>query len=100
MIAVFLHPIGWGAKRVIVMCGADSEAFYPSECSIGKIPSSFDLLPLIIHQNSIGWSLYCAVVGIILCFICAGISLKAETSNMHSNVKRRIESGERLVCVP
>lgn len=36
MIAVFLHPIGWGAKRVIRMCGADSEAFYPAECSVGK----------------------------------------------------------------
>lgn len=36
MIAVFLHPLGWGAKRVVLMCGADSEAFYPSECSIGK----------------------------------------------------------------
>lgn len=36
MIAVFLHPIGWGAKRVILMCGADAEAFYPAECSIGE----------------------------------------------------------------
>lgn len=43
--------------------------------------------------------MYCAVVGIVLCFVCAGISLKAENSNMHNNVKRRIESGERLVCV-
>lgn len=39
MIAVFLHPIGWGAKRVILMCGPDAEAFYPAECSIGKIYS-------------------------------------------------------------
>lgn len=38
MIAVFLHPIGWGAKRVILMCGADAEAFYPAECSIGNLP--------------------------------------------------------------
>lgn len=44
--------------------------------------------------------MYAAVAGIILCFICAGISLKAETSNMRMRVKRRIESGERLVCVP
>ncbi|KAJ6643200.1 LHFPL tetraspan subfamily member 2 protein [Pseudolycoriella hygida] len=81
MIAVFLHPLGWGAKRVISMCGADSEAFSPADCSIG-------------------WSLYCAIAGIVLCFICAGISLKAEKSNMRLNVKRRIESGERIVCIP
>lgn len=36
MFAVFLHPIGWGAKRVVAMCGPDSESFYPAECSIGK----------------------------------------------------------------
>lgn len=35
MIAVFLHPIGWGARRVMVMCGADAEAFYSADCSIG-----------------------------------------------------------------
>ncbi|KAG4073718.1 hypothetical protein HA402_000942 [Bradysia odoriphaga] len=100
MIAVFLHPIGWGAKRVIRMCGADSEAFYPSECSIGKTLRHNIDRNRQLFINILGWSLYCAVVGIVLCFICAGISLKAETSNMHSNVKRRIESGERLVCVP
>lgn len=81
MMSLFLHPLGWGAKRVTVLCGADVEAFYPAMCTIG-------------------WSFYCAICGSILCFLCAGISLKAESSNLRSKVKRRIEDGERLVCVP
>lgn len=36
MIAIFLHPLGWGAQRVIKLCGHDAEAFYPAECQIGK----------------------------------------------------------------
>ncbi|XP_055374568.1 LHFPL tetraspan subfamily member 2a protein [Condylostylus longicornis] len=81
MLGVFLHPLGWGAKRVIILCGSDSEAFNPGMCTIG-------------------FSFYSAIFGIILCFICAGISLKAEASNMRAHVKRRVEEGDRLVCVP
>lgn len=81
MIALFLHPLGWGAKRVMALCGPDAEAFFPAACSIG-------------------WAFYSAVAGVVLCFLCAGISMKAESSNMRSKVKRRVEDGERLVCVP
>ncbi|GAB0094593.1 lipoma HMGIC fusion partner-like 2 protein [Sergentomyia squamirostris] len=77
MIALFLHPLGWGAKRVLRLCG-DSEAFYPGDCAIG-------------------WALYCAVGGMSLAFSCALISLKAESASMDATVKRRVEAGERLV---
>ncbi|XP_037947450.1 LHFPL tetraspan subfamily member 2a protein-like [Teleopsis dalmanni] len=81
MLTLFLHPLGWGARRVQMLCGVDAEPFYPANCTIGI-------------------SFYCAVSGVILAFICAGISLKAENSNMRSRVKRRVEGGERLVCIP
>lgn len=45
-------------------------------------------------------SFYCAASGALLCFVCAGISAKAEASNLRSRVKRRVEEGERLVCIP
>lgn len=43
--------------------------------------------------------MYCAIIGAVLCLVSAGISLKAESGNMQSHVKRRIEGGERLVFV-
>uniref|UniRef100_A0A1B0G0P2 Lipoma HMGIC fusion partner-like 2 protein n=1 Tax=Glossina morsitans morsitans TaxID=37546 RepID=A0A1B0G0P2_GLOMM len=81
MLALFLHPVGWSAARVQLLCGPDAEPFYAAGCSIGI-------------------SFYCAATGILLCFMCAGISIKAESSNMRSHVKRRVEEGERLVCIP
>lgn len=47
----------------------------------------------------IGNALGCAAIGVILGFICAAMSIKAESGNMNINVKRRIEAGERLLCV-
>ncbi|KNC31146.1 hypothetical protein FF38_13934, partial [Lucilia cuprina] len=81
MMSLFLHPLGWSAHRVQLLCGPDAEPFYAAGCSIGM-------------------SFYCAVAGVLLCFLCAGISLKAESSNMRSRVKRRVEGGDRLVCIP
>ncbi|XP_037813570.1 LHFPL tetraspan subfamily member 2a protein isoform X2 [Lucilia sericata] len=81
MMSLFLHPLGWSAHRVQLLCGPDAEPFYAAGCSIGI-------------------SFYCAVAGVLLCFLCAGISLKAESSNMRSRVKRRVEGGDRLVCIP
>lgn len=37
MFALFLHPLGWGSKRVIKLCGSESEPFYPAECSLGEL---------------------------------------------------------------
>ncbi|XP_013119103.1 LHFPL tetraspan subfamily member 2a protein [Stomoxys calcitrans] len=81
MLSLFLHPLGWSATRVQLLCGADAEPFYAAGCSLGI-------------------SFYSAIAGVVLCFVCAGISLKAESSNMRSRVKRRVEEGDRLVCIP
>ncbi|XP_017120231.1 LHFPL tetraspan subfamily member 2 protein [Drosophila elegans] len=81
MLALFLHPIGWGAPRVQRLCGPDAEPFYPADCSIGI-------------------SFYCGVIGVLLTFAAAGISLKAESSNMRTRVCRRVEAGSKLVCIP
>lgn len=35
LIALFLHPFGWGHDRVTKLCGKDSEAFWPSDCQLG-----------------------------------------------------------------
>ncbi|XP_034653727.1 LHFPL tetraspan subfamily member 2 protein [Drosophila subobscura] len=81
MLALFLHPMGWGAARVQRLCGPEAEPFYPADCSIGI-------------------SFYCGVIGILLTFAAAGISLKAESSNMRTRVRRRVEEGSKLVCIP
>ncbi|XP_030558330.1 LHFPL tetraspan subfamily member 2a protein [Drosophila novamexicana] len=81
MLALFLHPLGWRAPRVQRLCGPEAEPFYPADCSIGI-------------------SFYCGLVGILLTFAAAGISLKAESSNMRTRVRRRVESGSKLVCIP
>lgn len=81
LISLFLHPLAWNAKRMIKLCGTEVEPYYLGECSIG-------------------WAFYSAVAGTLISFICAGISLCAEKSNMNPRVKRRIEEGEKLVCVP
>lgn len=80
MLALFCYMLGWGAPRVLRVCGPDADAFYAAECTIG-------------------WSMWMAVGAVGLCFVCAVMSLRAESANMRSHVKRRIEGGERLVFV-
>ena len=78
MVALFLHPLGWGAQRVISLCGPDAEAFYPADCVIGS-------------------SMYCAISGLCFIFLSAFLSLKAEAANLRQH---RIEEGEVMICVP
>lgn len=103
MLSLFLHPLGWSSPRVQLLCGPDAEPFYAAGCSLGSFHLLYTNVYLIYQFMSVcflGISFYCAVAGVLLCFICAGISLKAESSNMRSRVKRRVEEGDRLVCVP
>nr|AAL25492.1 SD01285p [Drosophila melanogaster] len=81
MLGLFLHPMGWRANRIQRLCGMDAEPFYPADCSIGV-------------------SFYCGIIGVLLTFTAAGISLKAESSNMRTRVRRRVEAGSKLVCIP
>lgn len=81
LFCLFLHPLGWGSERVVTLCGPDAEAFYYSDCQIGL-------------------AMYSAILSVFLCFFCAYLSLLAESGNLRSVVKRRVEQGEKLVCVP
>lgn len=81
LMAVFLHPLGWGADRVKRLCGPDAEPFSPADCNIGLAMMS-------------------AIAAVLLSFCCAFLSLKAEASNLRSRVRRRVEHGEKLVCLP
>lgn len=57
------------------------------------------LISLRLHfPNNIGSAMGCAAIGVVLGFICAAMSIKAESGNMNIHVKRRIEAGERLLC--
>jgi len=80
LISIIFHAMGWGEDRVQRLCGPDAEAFWPGDCRIGR-------------------SLYFAAASVLLCLFCAGISRKAESGNMKTRVRRRIEEGERLVCI-
>lgn len=81
LIAIFLHPLGWGANRVKRLCGPDAESFYFADCQIGL-------------------AMIAAILAVFLSFCCSMCSLKAEASNLNSRIRRRIEQGEKLVCVP
>lgn len=81
LLAVFLHPLGWGSNRVKRLCGPDAESFAPADCTLGL-------------------STFSAILAVILSYSCAFLSLKAERSNLRSRVRRRVEHGEKLVCIP
>lgn len=36
LIALFMHPFGWGHLRVKRLCGDEASAFWPGECSLGN----------------------------------------------------------------
>lgn len=48
LIALFLHPFAWGHTRVQRLCGAESSAYWPSDCKLGK---TFFLFQLIFFFN-------------------------------------------------
>ena len=81
LVAVFLHPLGWSASRVKRLCGPDADAFFPADC----IP---------------GPAMYSAIAAVVLSFTCAILSLGAETSKLRNHVRRRVEQGEKLICIP
>lgn len=81
LIVLFLHPLAWGHPRVKRLCGPDADSFYVGECSIGSAMIS-------------------AIAVVLLSFSCGFFSLKAESSNMHQRVRRRVENGEKFVCIP
>lgn len=46
-----------------------------------------------------GPSMYSAIAGVFLCNVCGFLSYRSELASRSYHVRRRIESGERIVCV-
>lgn len=53
-----------------------------------------------VRTNVAGWGFYCAIISVFLAFACASLSVRAEANNHQTKIIRRVEAGERLICVP
>lgn len=76
-----LHPMGWGANRVVRLCGPDASPFYPGDCRIGS-------------------GLWMAIGGTALTFFSACLSVPAEKSTSSDKVQDEIYDGQNLICLP
>uniref|UniRef100_H2YRF4 Lipoma HMGIC fusion partner-like 2 protein n=1 Tax=Ciona savignyi TaxID=51511 RepID=H2YRF4_CIOSA len=77
--SLVLFPAGWGSTRVHYDCGPHSGPFNIGTCHIG-------------------WAYYAAIVGTLLCFICAVMSNQAEASTGSESVENDIIDGKNPVC--
>uniref|UniRef100_A0A0A9YAI8 Lipoma HMGIC fusion partner-like 2 protein n=1 Tax=Lygus hesperus TaxID=30085 RepID=A0A0A9YAI8_LYGHE len=80
ILGMVMYSSGWGSSRVIRLCGEEAHAFYLGDCSIG-------------------WSVYSAILGTILTFITACLSVSAERTTSSDKVNQHVEKGETLVCL-
>ncbi|BES92986.1 unnamed protein product [Nesidiocoris tenuis] len=80
LLGMVMYASGWGSRRVIRLCGEEAQPFYLGDCSIG-------------------WSVYSAILGIILTMITACLSVSAEKTTSSDRVSQHIEKGETLVCL-
>lgn len=75
-----LYPMAWSTHRVHTLCGKDSSPFDPGNCSLG-------------------YGLWYAVVGTVLTFLSACLSVPAEKSTSSDKVQDQIQQGHTLICV-
>ncbi|KAG5899880.1 hypothetical protein JTB14_012343 [Gonioctena quinquepunctata] len=80
IIGVMLHPMAWGSQKVQKLCGRDASPFYPGDCSLGL-------------------GLWLAIIGTILTFVCACLSVTAEKSTSSDKVQDKIYEGQTLICL-
>ncbi|XP_014212029.1 LHFPL tetraspan subfamily member 2 protein [Copidosoma floridanum] len=80
LLGMILYLAGWGAERVQRICGAEADAFYLADCSLG-------------------WAFYSAVCGILLTFVCAILSGQAEKSTAGNKVQDKVNEGKSLICL-
>ncbi|ENN72808.1 LHFPL tetraspan subfamily member 2 protein [Dendroctonus ponderosae] len=80
ILGVMLHPMAWGVERAHKLCGKESSPFYLGDCSIGT-------------------GLFVAVGTTILTFVCACLSVPAETSTSSDKVQDKIYEGQTLICL-
>lgn len=50
LIALFLHPFAWGENRVQRLCGGDSSAYWPANCTLGKF-YSFEIFTQLSNES-------------------------------------------------
>lgn len=72
--------MAWGTSRVQKLCGRDASPFYMDGCSIGN-------------------GLWLAVLGTILSFVCACLSVLAEKSTSSDKVQDEIYKGHKFICL-
>uniref|UniRef100_A0A182NAW0 Lipoma HMGIC fusion partner-like 2 protein n=1 Tax=Anopheles dirus TaxID=7168 RepID=A0A182NAW0_9DIPT len=75
-----IYPLAWDVPRVRKLCGSDSEAYSPADCTLGI-------------------SVYLGAIGVLLAFLSTVLSLKAEVAYYSSKAQRRVIDGQVLVCV-
>lgn len=75
-----LHPMAWGSMRVQKLCGRDASPFYMDGCSLGP-------------------GLWFAVLGTLLTFVAACLSVPAEYSTSSDKVQDQIYEGRTLICL-
>uniref|UniRef100_A0A8W7PBZ0 Uncharacterized protein n=1 Tax=Anopheles coluzzii TaxID=1518534 RepID=A0A8W7PBZ0_ANOCL len=75
-----VYPLAWDAPRVRTLCGPDSEAYSPADCTLGV-------------------SIYLGAAGVLLTFLSTVLSRKAEAAYYSSKAQRRVIDGQVLVCV-
>jgi len=80
LLAVIFYMAGWGNYRVLKLCGQDAAPFTVGDCSLGS-------------------SYFYAVLGVIMMFVCACISVLVERSTCNYRVNKRIHAGHKIICL-
>ncbi|XP_041356147.1 LHFPL tetraspan subfamily member 2a protein-like [Gigantopelta aegis] len=80
IIGLILYPAGWGSATIKKYCGEYSSPFEKDKCSLG-------------------WSFYLVIAGTVLTFLCAFLSIKADSSTSSRKVEEEVLEGKNLICV-
>ncbi|XP_063977967.1 LHFPL tetraspan subfamily member 2 protein [Diachasmimorpha longicaudata] len=80
LFGMILYPAGWGAERVVRICGSEAGPFLLGDCSLG-------------------WAFYSAAIGVALTFVCAMLSAQAEKSTASDKVQDKMNEGKTLICL-
>ncbi|KAL8568455.1 hypothetical protein ACOMHN_065613 [Nucella lapillus] len=80
VLGLVVYPVGWGSDKVKGYCGQYAGPFDMDKCTLG-------------------WSFYLAVVGTVLTFLSALLSIKADSATSSHKVENQILEGKYLICV-
>ncbi|XP_076439222.1 LHFPL tetraspan subfamily member 2 protein-like [Babylonia areolata] len=80
VLGLVVYPAGWGTDKVKDYCGQYAGPFNMDRCQLG-------------------WSFYLAVGGTVLSFLCAMLSIQADSATSCHKVEEEILEGKNLICV-